>query len=88
MSERKYIEDAKDEISKAKAALKQVIANLGAVMTENKDDAAKSNAAYLARAKFKLALAEVEIAHGDATALLLKHWPQYDGVVVMGGGGR
>ncbi len=88
MSEREHIEDAKEDIAKAKAALKQVIAHLSAVMDANAGEAARSNAAYLARAKFKRVLANLEEAHGEATQLLLKHWPGYEGVVVALGGTR
>lgn len=90
-TERELIEDAKEAIAKMKAACREVQEAMRGVMAHNQgvEEAAKMNAAYTTLGEFEALAGAIKVAHGNGTARLLKHWPSYDGVVVMGpGGGR
>lgn len=87
-TEREHVEAVKAGLASAKGTLKAISGELTGIMDKN-EDAGKRNAAFLARARIRRVLADLEIAHGEMTEDLLKHWPEYEGIVAFGpGGGR
>lgn len=99
-TEREHVESVRDGIAKWKElmraaddAAQDIMRNLRGIMAHNKDDAAKSNAAYTTLGEFEalrgkaIALAgEGKVAHGNGSERLMTHWPEYEGIVAMGPG--
>jgi len=87
-TERERVTKSKAEFGKAEKALRAIGVHFSAMMELHREtDAAKFNAAFLARARVMKALGYVEEAHGMGTEDLLRHWPEHGEIVVMGGGG-
>lgn len=86
-SERELVEAMRDDLRKAEALLSRVVANGKQVVALNGDDAVRMNAASKAVGLLRRAHADLEIAHADATEILLANWPGFAGPVILGGGG-
>lgn len=84
-TEREHVESVQAGLASVKGTFKAMSGELTGIMDKN-DDAGKRNAAYLARAKIRQRLADLEVTHGEITQLLLEHWPEYHEVVTRGPG--
>lgn len=87
-SEREHIEDVKEAIARMKDAARDAQEGLRGIMAHNQgvEKAARMNAAYLTLGEFESIAGDIKQAHGRGTERLLKHFPGYEGVVVMGPG--
>lgn len=87
-TERELIEAMRDDLRRAEVLLGRVVANGKLVVAANAEDAVRMNAASKATGILRGAYAGLEIAHAEATDILLANWPGFGSEIVAFGPGR
>ena len=89
-TERELAESARDRLRRAEALIALAIKDVNGMVAINAEGgrADLSNAAFTAQAKLTQALGGLQLAHAEATALLLANWPDFAAEVTTFGPGR